>query len=146
MNGETLELESGDKVTIAHADGVRATITVQSGGSVAVAHLTPGEAMHFSSTVCEMAVHLAPTAFEQAVSSADEIERFRKALDEARYELSETESLMAQAKREHETAIASLVAELEAAKAHVVGYRDADETEAVHAQTGDGPPPPPSAA
>lgn len=120
MNGETHELESAHKVTIAHDDAGRATITVQGGGSVAIAHLTPAEGAHVSASLFEMVAHLDPAAFEESVSHADEAERFRKALDNEAHEAEELRKALADAGAKLQEA----VAELEAAKGEASGGGD----------------------
>ena len=70
MNGETLELESGDKATVAHdGDGGRVTITAQGGGRVAVAHLTTDEATAFADSVLRMASHVIQSAADSLATA-----------------------------------------------------------------------------
>lgn len=115
MNGETLELESGDKITVAHEEGSskdaprRVTITAQGAGLVAVAHLTAAEAGCFGSHVFGMAEHVEPGSCNVGeIPETAEIAALEKQIETM--------------KAEHETAIATLVAELEAAKANACGH------------------------
>lgn len=111
MNGETHELESAHKVTIAHDDAGRATITVQGGGSVAIAHLTPAEADRVADTVYAMADHLDPSGTRPAIRDTSHLVSPLEV--ELRAALADARALLQEA-----------VAELEAAKGEASGGGD----------------------
>lgn len=61
MNGQTLELESSHRLTVAPSGGddpKTVTITVQDGQRVALAHLTPDEVLDAAERMIELAYHV----------------------------------------------------------------------------------------
>lgn len=81
MNGQTLELESSHRLTVAPAGGddpKTVTVTVQDGQRVALAHLTAREAFDAAASLAECAEHVDPTA----VVDVREIPEFARLTEE----------------------------------------------------------------